>query len=453
MTNNKIKTRKLFVRIKLKWSLLLWLCVISLELTSAEKVLQDDLQNTCLAQNKTVSTQEKIKTSPVTAQQEMKKGELVSDKEVTCALEDNATTFSPVSKSQPPTPEKLESSTIETQIEENKTEENKTEEIEQNEAQIENEIEFIEKELEQERLKVLFVDVNSVVENVGSTMDWTANYLDSFFAENELGKNKAKAWGHFVMGWEPREGEVFTGGSFPIKFKVKAKLPNLENKVEIILSDGEDDDFQTLPYESVRPEAFKISQNSLGAAVRFLHTKSENVSTSGRIGWGENQLYTRASATYRRKFFDDSVTFNIQPAIEYYVVDGWGARFLLDTGYKLNEKSELRYNFSLRDLESFDSSEWRSGLFHISSVGEKAALIVGISSFGYVEPKPDAEQHRFSIRYRFNALRRWVFFEIEPFFELHKVEPSDENWNRVIHSDFVRDSGISLRFEAHYGFL
>jgi len=333
-----------------------------------------------------------------------------------------------------------------------------TEETSENSSEIpaattEEELKGVEKKLEQERLKVLFVDVNSVVENVGSTMDWTANYLDSFFAKNELGKDKAKTWGHFVMGWEPREGEVFTGSSFPIKFKVKAKLPNLENKVEIILSDGEDDDFQTLPYESVRPEAFKLSQSSLGAAVRFLHTKSDNVSSSVRIGWGEDQLYTRASATYRKKLFNDKVIFNVQPAIEYYVVDGWGARFLLDTGLKLDEKAELRYNFSLRDLESFDSSEWRSGLFHISSVGDKAALIVGLSSFGYVEPKPDAEQHRFSIRYRFNALRSWVFFEIEPFFELHKVEPSDENWNNVIYSDFVRDSGISLRFEAHYGFL
>jgi hypothetical protein len=320
-------------------------------------------------------------------------------------------------------------------------------------AKTEEELKFIEKELEQERLKVLFVDVNSVVESVGYTMDWTANYLDSFFAKDESGKNKAKTWGHFVMGWEPREGEFFTGSSFPIKFKVKAKLPNLQNKVEIILSDGEDDDFKTLPYESVRPEAFKISQSSLGAAVSFMHTKSDNVSTSSRIGWGEDQLYTRTAATYRKKLFNDNVTLNLKPAIEYYVADGWGARFLLDAGYKVNDKSELRYNFTLRDLESYDSAEWRSGLFHISSVGNKAALIVGLSSFGYVEPQPDAEQHRFSVRYRFNALRSWVFFEIEPFVELNKAESSDDNWNNVIYSDFVRDSGISLRFEAHYGFL
>lgn len=316
-----------------------------------------------------------------------------------------------------------------------------------------NELTVIEKKVEQERLKVLFVDVNSVVENVGYSMDWTANLLDGFFAKDEKGKNKAKTWGHFIVGWEPRQGEVFTGESFPIKFKVKAKLPNLENKVEIILSDGEDDDFKTLPYESVKPEAFKLSQNSLGAAVRFLHTKSNDISTSVRIGWGEDQLYTRASAVYRKKFLDNRVTFNLQPALEYYVADGWGARFLVDTGYKLSQQSEIRYNFSYRDLESYESPEWRSGLFQISSVGEKAALIIGISSFGYVEPKPDAQLHRFSIRYRFNALRDWLFFEVEPFVELHKEDPLEQEYYNPLSSDFRRDSGISFRVESHYGFL
>jgi len=92
-------------------------------------------------------------------------------------------------------------------------------------------------------------------------------------------------------------------------------------------------------------------------------------------------------------------------------------------------------------------------LFQISSVGEKAALIIGISSFGYVEPKPDAQLHRFSIRYRFNALRDWLFFEVEPFVELHKEDPLEQEYYNPLSSDFRRDSGISFRVESHYGFL
>ena len=196
------------------------------------------------------------------------------------------------------------------------------------------ELQKIERRLEEERLKFLFVDVNSMMEAIGSGMDWTANMLDGYFAEDDVGKNQAKAWGHIVFAWEPRRGKLFDADNFPIKFKVKAKLPNLENKVELILSDSEDDDFQTLPYESVRPEALRLSENSLGAAIQFLSSKGENTRVSHRLGIGDGQLYARSSWLYREKLLNDTVTFNIAPAVEYYASDGWGARVLFDTGYK-----------------------------------------------------------------------------------------------------------------------
>lgn len=196
-------------------------------------------------------------------------------------------------------------------------------------------LEEIERRLEEQRLKILFVDVNSVMEAIGSGMDWTANMLDSYFTKDEDGKNQAKAWGHVVFAWEPRTGELIDGDNFPVKFKVKAKLPNLQNKVELILSDHEDDDFQTLPYESVRPEAFKLSQNSLGAAIQLLSSKGENTKVSHRIGIGDRQLYARSSWIHRTKLFNDTVTLNISPAVEYYASDGWGARVLFDTGLRL----------------------------------------------------------------------------------------------------------------------
>ena len=433
--------------------LTLWLFISCSWFVHAQQILKGSMLVTChhqsLSELPAPPQPKKTDTENIIELKNINKKTMLTDKKVTCTV--NAATDLPLTSRSALSNPKFKKTNEGSGLEKNAQTE--AVQIEATPTKTEDELKFVEKELEQERLKVLFVDVNSVVENVGSTMDWTANYLDSFFAKDDSGKNKAKTWGHFVLGWEPKEGEVFTDGSFPIKFKIKAKLPNLENKVEVILSDGEDDDFKTLPYESVRPEAFKISQSSLGAAVRFLHTKSDNVSTSARIGWGENQLYTRTSATYRKKLFDDKVILIIQPAIEYYVIDGWGARFLLDTGLKLDEKSELRYNFSLRDLESFHSSEWRSGLFHIKSVGDKAALITGLSSFGYIEPKVEPISHKFSIRYRFNALRSWLFFEIEPFVELNKYDPYESEYYDPLSNDFVRNRGISFRIETHYGFL
>ena len=220
----------------------------------------------------------------------------------------------------------------------------------------------------EERLKVLFVDVNSMMETVGSSMDWTANWIDSKFAETEQGKNKAKAWGHINIGWEPRQGEW---SNLPVKFRVRAKLPNLENKVELILSDNEQEDLNSLPYETVRPEALKSSQRSLGAAVRFMHASTEHLSSSSRIGTGDGQMYVRSSITYNEKFWSDKLIINLQPSIEYYYSDGLAGRLLIDTAYAINLKNELRFSYLLQDRESYEAATWRNGIYSISAITDK----------------------------------------------------------------------------------
>lgn len=302
----------------------------------------------------------------------------------------------------------------------------------------------------EERLKLGFVDVNSVMETLGSSMDWTANWIDSKFADSNDELNKAKAWGHIVIGWEPRDGEW---ANFPVKFRVRAKLPNLQNKAELILSDNEQEDLNKLPYETVRPEALKSSQRSLGAAVRFLHKTSDDLDQSSRIGWGDGQLYARTSLLYRKKYLTDKVTVNIQPALEYYVVDGIGGRVLFDSAYAINQNNEVRFSYSLRDREDFDAPEWRNGLYSISALSDQSAIILGITAAGVTSPDYRPEFYKMSVRLRKKAFRSWIFIEAEPFVEFKRDRLVEDFNNGHVYGDFERDVGITLRFEAHYGFL
>lgn len=303
---------------------------------------------------------------------------------------------------------------------------------------------------EEERLKVLFVDVNSVMERVGATMDWTANWIDGRFAESPDGKNKAKAWGHIQMGWEPREGEWL---NFPIKFKVRATLPNLENKAELIFSDNEQEDLNRLPYETVRPDALKSSEKSLGAAVRFLHSTSENLKMSSRLGWGDGQLYARSSVLWNKKWLADKLTFNIQPSLEYYVSDGGGGRLLADLGYAINPRNEIKLSYLYQDRESFEAPVWRNGLYSVSAISDEAALIFGLTVAGVAKPRYRPEFYKLSVRIRKKAIRSWIFIEAEPFVEFSRNQLGDEFSQGQLYDDFERDIGIAIRIEAHYGFL
>ena len=67
----------------------------------------------------------------------------------------------------------------------------------------------------------------------------------------------------------------------------------------------------------------------------------------------------------------------------------------------------------------------------------------------------EAYTRRFSTRYRFNALRSWIYFEIEPFIEFSRDDPDDFMTIGAgnFRDSFVRDRGITIRFEGHYGFL
>ena len=303
---------------------------------------------------------------------------------------------------------------------------------------------------EEKRLKVGFVDVNTVMERLGHSMDWTANWIDGQFAESDDELNKAKAWGHVTIGWEPRDGEW---ANFPVKFRVRAKLPNLKNKAELILSDNEQEELNTLPYETVRPDALKSSQRSLGAAVRFMHRNSANVERSSRIGWGDGQLYVRSSLLYRKKFFGEKITLTAQPALEYYLSDGIGARFLVDTAYAINPDNEMRFSYSLRDRQDFEAPEWRNGFYSISALSDRTAFIFGLTAAGVTSPDYRPEFYKLSLRYRQKAFRSWIFIEAEPFVEFRRERLVEDFNNGHVYDDFERDVGIALRFEAHYGFL
>ena len=308
----------------------------------------------------------------------------------------------------------------------------------------------IEKQLEEERLKVLYIDINSVMETVSDSMDATAGWIDDYFSENEESRNKAKAWGHIVLGWEPKSGEWM---NVPVKFKVKAKLPNLKDRVELILSDDEQEDLNRLPYESIKPENQKSTSNSLGVAVRVIHRSVDNIKSSSRIGWGNSQVYYRSSLTYRNKYLDEKVSLQLQPSIEYYFSDGWGARFLFDTGYKFNDTNDIHFNYSIRNLETYENPLWRAGVYHFKALNNKSALIIGASSSGVTKPIYSPNSHKFSVRYRRKAIRSWIFVEVEPYVEFVRTWGKEGDYLLSQENDFDRDVGISFRLEAHYGYL
>jgi len=66
----------------------------------------------------------------------------------------------------------------------------------------------------------------------------TALWFDSFFATDEIEGTRTGSSLRVRLGWEPRTKDL---NVFTQKFRLRLKLPNLEKKVDFILSDEFDD--------------------------------------------------------------------------------------------------------------------------------------------------------------------------------------------------------------------
>ena len=272
-------------------------------------------------------------------------------------------------------------------------------------------------------------------ENVSDTVFLSAVWFDSFFADNELRQHPPKVSARIRLGWEPKSGDL---SEFKTRFRLRVRLPHFSNRMDLILSDDDQDDINQLPLEYVENDSVDDS-DKFAAAVRFVHKNTDTTISDTRIGISSGDIFLRAR--YKRNYVvSDRHAFKIQPWVYYYLNDGLGARLLTEYDYQINLRQQLRVNFSVRASESFHGVRWKHGLYHLNQFSLSQAGILGL----VVEGKKNEENSYFidkyalSYRYRFNAYRSWLFFEIEPFIEW----PEERDYKTV--------PGIALRVEGYF---
>jgi hypothetical protein len=271
--------------------------------------------------------------------------------------------------------------------------------------------------------------------NVSDTVFLSAKWFDSFFAEDEMRQHPPKVSARIRLGWEPKSGDL---SEFKTRFRLRVRLPHFSNRMDLILSDDDQDEINQLPLEYVENDSVDDS-DKFAAAVRFVHKNTDTTISDTRVGISSGDIFLRAR--YKRNYVaSDRHAFKIQPSVYYYLNDGLGARLLTEYDYQINLRQQLRVNFSVRASESFNGVRWKHGLYHLNQFSLSQAGILGI----VVEGKKNEENSYFidkyalSYRYRFNAYRAWLFFEIEPFIEW----PEERGYKTV--------PGIALRVEGYF---
>ncbi|MCB4436726.1 hypothetical protein LHL20_10850 [Alteromonas sp. McT4-15] len=266
------------------------------------------------------------------------------------------------------------------------------------------------------------------------SMDFTVKQLDGLFLDDDAraSHKQARAEGRVQLAWEPRTGML---SDTDLRFRIRVQLPALEDRVDLLLSDNEDE-----TQDNTIRAARNTDNNDRDRTTIALRFRPEQDSHySFRVGAGRrDQLYVKAR--YR-----DALALSSQWAMLYdselyfYSRDRLGAETGVAFQYDVNEKHLFRQNNRFYFRDDTNDWLWRHEVHHLYSVDEHNAIVPHFMVEGLSQPNYRVEEIYAGMRWRNNTLRDWLFFEVEPFVL----------WLR--NEDFRTSYGVALRIEAYYG--
>ncbi|MGQ8365947.1 hypothetical protein [Glaciecola sp. 1036] len=263
------------------------------------------------------------------------------------------------------------------------------------------------------------------------SIDNSANSLNDMFKVHPDVDDPATTRGRLRFGWEPRTGNL---AEFDFRFRIRLKLPAFENRVELLLSDDEDD-INRQDVKAARRDEFNNSNKPV-LALQFKTKEDDKISY--RLGFGRgSQLYTRTRYTDVYKI-DEKIHLFYFAEANYYSEDKLGFEFNGVLGIELNETSGVEFNNSFRFRDPSDDWYWRHEFQYLLLKDDSASYLYTASIEGVTRPNYRKEQMFMSVRYKQKFLREWLFIELEPYVLWLRKE------------DFRASLGMAVRFEVHF---
>ncbi|WP_137168253.1 hypothetical protein [Salinimonas lutimaris] len=270
-------------------------------------------------------------------------------------------------------------------------------------------------------------------DNLTSSMNYTVQQVDNFFALKGADQyNKARAQGRISLGWEPRSRDM---SEFDLRFKIRVKLPALENRVDLLLSDDENFDNQA----SIKAARQPIQRRSDNTTIALAYRASDDAKLSYRLGTG------RRGQIYAKTRFEDMAAWSNQLALfydaeaYYYNRDEFGAELGATIQYISRHDHVFRFNNRYFYRDMMEDWIWRHEAQYLHPIDEQAAMIYTLFVEGGTEPENQVGEVYTSAKWRSNPLREWLFFELEPFVLFLRDE------------DFKPSYGMAMRVEVYYG--
>lgn len=275
--------------------------------------------------------------------------------------------------------------------------------------------------------------LDTMHDSIASSVNTSALWFDDFFALDQIYKpEEAQGEARIRLSWEPRSRDF---SEFRTRIKIRVKLPNLKNRADLVLSDYDDD----RPNNDIQASGNNdfVEKNRFSLALRW--RSSPESGFSHRIGVGR-RLQAFVKSRYRHSHaLTDKTNLRWETSAYVYSSDGFGADFSWQLGYNQSSHSIYRWNNHFFFRDQTNDWLWQHSVQKLTQFNQKNALIAGLYVEGLSRPNYQIEEYLVSLRWRKNTLRKWLFYEVEPFVLWRRDE------------DFAASYGIALRIEGYFG--
>ncbi len=247
-----------------------------------------------------------------------------------------------------------------------------------------------------------------------------ATWFDNFFDDGRYSEeeNQTRAKAKLSFGYSKNDDLEVN-----LRINWKMHLPRLSKKANLIISAGEDDDFDVDGNALTDPNSSE--RDELNVAIQYFIKAGEKFNVSTTFGASTSYLY----GGLRFRHFHDFGPWQgrFVDRLRYYTDDGWENRASYDIERRFSERWLFRTTASVNWFEEEDGLKHSLKFRFYQLLDQEHALAYEFENYFETEPDNIMTDQIFRIKYRQRFYRDWLVLEIAPqvsFPEDHNRDPN-----------------------------
>ncbi len=267
----------------------------------------------------------------------------------------------------------------------------------------------------------------------------TAANFDHFFGDSRNDKEYTSSFVRLYNSFVITQ-ENHTVFAFNPRLRARIVLPNLQKRLNVLITDDSEDQDSLSPSEEALPTTNQADTH-YNATLRWIADAKNNRQLNLDVGIRLNNGLDPFVKSQFRYYYavNEKQRWTFGETFFWRAQEGFGEKTQLDLDHQLGRDKLIRWTSVATFSEESQGVDWLQQLTLFHQLDTKQALSYTIATDGFTLPHTTAENYSVSMRYRRNIYRPWLFYEVEP----------QLNWPLEENHEFT--PAVIFRIEALFG--